>query len=27
MGLLKENHSNQIDLNLASNIIKKVFSE
>lgn len=27
MGLLKKNHSNQIDLNLASNIIKKVFSE
>ena len=27
MGLLKKNHSNQLDLNLASNIIKKVFSE
>src|SRR5210317_1421306 len=27
MGLLKKNHINQIDLNLASNIIKKVFSE
>jgi len=27
MGLLKKNHGNQIDLNLASNIIKKVLSE
>ena len=27
MGLLKKNYINQIDLNLASNIIKKVFSE
>ena len=27
MGLLKRSHSNQIDLNLASNIIKKIFIE
>ena len=27
MGLLKKSHNNQIDLNLASNIIKKIFSE
>ena len=27
MGLLKRNHDSQIDLNLASSIIKKIFSE
>ncbi len=27
MGLLKKTYNNQIDLNLASNIIKKIFSE
>ena len=27
MGLLKKTHNNQIDLNMASNIIKKIFSE
>ena len=27
MGLLKKSHNNQIDLNLASTIIKKTFSE
>ena len=27
MGLLKKSHNNQIDLNLASNMIKKIFSE
>ena len=27
MGLLKKSHNNQIDLNLASNIIKNIFSE
>ncbi len=27
MGLLKKSHNNQIDLNLASNLIKKIFNE
>ena len=27
MGLLKRNHDSQIDLNLASSIIKKIFSK
>ena len=27
MGLLKKSHNNQIDLNMASSIIKKIFSE